>query len=345
MCLKSAVKLVGLGMALVLVLAATSAIAQQDCTGDITTRVFQLLRSNTDGTVGLYLKEVGGSVLAACNERTVFEPASTIKVVHHLHAMLQVQSGSVVRGSVVTLETPITWFSFFDTTNGTSCPGDLGPFVDPLRNVLREMLWRSDNRHTQAIRVYFGQENINATAQAIGMKDTALNHRIGCVFGPDGGVTNPNRLTLYDAGLLYEKVAEGSLLTPEHKQTFYALMPGKEFDSSGVWRDIQRMIEAEAPASMTAQQKQSFTQQVDTRYKAGNYTFCTPQCLYYHTIAGWAQIPFCSEGKVVSRQYVFGLFIHKATVPGNTLFALTRAELLREQLRAALQTYAVCPMD
>ena len=44
-----------------------------------TTRVGEMLRSNTDGTVGLYLKQVGGPVLASLMDTTTFEPASTIK--------------------------------------------------------------------------------------------------------------------------------------------------------------------------------------------------------------------------------------------------------------------------
>ncbi len=320
---------------------------QSDCTGEITARVLKILR-NIDGTTGLYLKEVGGPVLAACNERTVFEPASTIKVLHHLHAMLQVQSGSVVQGSTVTLETLVPWFTgFVQDSQGrnTSCPADRGLAVDPLRNVLREMMWRSDNRHTQAIRVYFGEASINATAQNLGMKDTLIQHRMGC--GPthnpqDNFLDKHNRLTLFDAGLLYEGVANGSLLTPPNRQTFYELMAGKEFDFTGIWSAIQRMIVAEAPPNMTAQQRAAFTNQMDTRYKAGDYTWCDPQCLYWRSIAGWAQIPFCQEGRIVIRQYVFGIFFDKASRNPSTAFRLAKAELLREQLRDALQAFPAC---
>ena len=51
---------------------------------DITSRVGQLLRNGTDGTKGLYLKEVDGPVLANLEDNWVFEPASTIKVVLHV---------------------------------------------------------------------------------------------------------------------------------------------------------------------------------------------------------------------------------------------------------------------
>jgi hypothetical protein len=292
------------------------------------------LKSNTDGTIGLYLKEVGGPVLAACNERTVFEPASTIKVLHHLHAMLQVQNDSIVQGSVVTLETFIPWFANYNTTISFSCPGDTGPRLSSLRDVLAEVMKNSDNRHTQALRVFFGEENINATAQAIFMKDTALRHRIGCGGGRDGALAKPNRLTLYDVGLLYERVADGSLLMPPHRQTFYELMLGKDVG-------ILRMVTEEAPPQMTTEQKNAFVNQMDMRQKSGSYDIGNPCCLQYRTIAGWAKIPFCSGGVVVPREYVFGIFIVEA-ISAQQAFNTARVELLREQIRAALQGFPAC---
>ena len=57
----------------------------------ITTRVGEMLRSGTDGTKGLYLEEVGGSVLANLMNDYVFEPASALKVGVHLHTILQIR--------------------------------------------------------------------------------------------------------------------------------------------------------------------------------------------------------------------------------------------------------------
>ncbi|MGI0014013.1 MAG: hypothetical protein ACREBU_11310, partial [Nitrososphaera sp.] len=68
-----------------------------------TDRVRALLEDNSEGgTVGLYLKEVNGSVLAAYNEGFIFEPASAIKALIHFHAMRQVQDGAVINSEVVT---------------------------------------------------------------------------------------------------------------------------------------------------------------------------------------------------------------------------------------------------
>jgi len=47
-------------------------------------RVVDILENNSvNGTVGVYLKEVNGPVLAGYNESFIFEPASTIKVLEY----------------------------------------------------------------------------------------------------------------------------------------------------------------------------------------------------------------------------------------------------------------------
>ncbi len=61
----------------------------------ITSRVGQMLRNQTDGMMGLFLKQVGGPVLANLMDGFVYEPASAIEVVTHLYTMRQVQAGNV----------------------------------------------------------------------------------------------------------------------------------------------------------------------------------------------------------------------------------------------------------
>ena len=74
--------------------------------GELAKRIEALLRNKAGGEVGLYLRrlnEKGGGVLAALDANQVFEPASAIKVLLHLHSMLQVQNGGV------SLSTRIPW--------------------------------------------------------------------------------------------------------------------------------------------------------------------------------------------------------------------------------------------
>jgi hypothetical protein len=287
---------------------------------EITTRVGHQLRTGTDGRVGLYLKRVNGPVLAALQHRFVFEPASTIKVVPHLYAMREVQSGN----ADLTDQLPRY------TDAATSCPTTAQSGTESLDTVLSAMMKSSDNARTRATIDTYGQSNINAMAQStVGMSDTSINHVIGC-----GGPT-PNEITLHDAGLLYEGVANGSLLNASHRETFYSLMGGQN------WGPVTQMVEEEAPASLSEEQRQQFRSQVRTFLKSGRYGV---DGLSYRSSAGWAQIPVCTNGVIQPRQYVFGIFIHGATngQAASDTWASTRAEPLREQIRAGLKNWDDC---
>ena len=249
----------------------------------LTKRVGKILLEGTDGEVGLYLKKVSGQILAKFHEHKVFEPASTIKVILHFHAIRQIQANPML------FLAQVPWYTDYVLDNAgipTSCPADTGPLVSGLLYLLGEMMQKSDNRATQAIRSYFGEQNINNTAHWIGMYSTSYNHRDGCAGGPDGAIADPNALTLENAGLLYEGVANGSLLTFDMRYTFYLLMAGKYYDSTSVWKDINKIVDDESPAGMSDAKKQSFLAEADTRYKAGGYSVAG---LEYRTIAGWAK--------------------------------------------------------
>lgn len=286
----------------------------------LTTRVGQILRNGTDGKVGLYLKEVGGPVLAALQHRFVFEPASTIKVVPHLYAMRQVQSGSASLNDTLPRYTDAA----------TSCPSTAQSGSEPLSTVLSQMMKNSDNARTRAVIDTYGQSNINAMAQStVGMNDTSINHVIGC-----GGPV-PNELTLHDAGLLYEGVADGSLLNAEHREDFFSLMIGPS------WSKLNQIVAEEAPASMSNAQRQQFQNQLRTYLKGGSYGV---NGLSYRSHAGWAQVPFCVNGVIKPRQYVYGVFIHGAS-SGQEADATINAvggELLREEIRDGLAGWAAC---
>ena len=94
--------------------------------GDAGDAALALLQDNTDGPpdtyrVGIYLKQVSGPVLEQFNESFIFEPASTIKVLHHLHAMLQVEAGNI--GINIGVAAPMAFYPFSGW--GESFFGDL----------------------------------------------------------------------------------------------------------------------------------------------------------------------------------------------------------------------------
>src|ERR1700754_3730122 len=171
------------------------------------------LNKNTDGKTGYYLKRVGGAELMANDKSFAFYPASTIKVIEHLHSMRRVQNG-------LSLGTDINIW-------GDSCSDnhddESAETQEDLSESLQKMMKNSDNQRTNAIQDRFGRTAINNTAHnVVGMSSASqLNHKFGC----QGPASNPaNRLTLVDVGKLYEGVANGSLLSGNSRATFYDLM-------------------------------------------------------------------------------------------------------------------------
>jgi len=180
-----------------------------------TDRVRDILLENSEGaTVGLYLRELGGPVLAEHNEDLIFEPASTIKVTHFVNALSRIPGEFLFTDEV----------DYFTDTMGT-CPLDSGPASDTLEFGLTRMMIDSDNSWTQAFRVLLGEANINATMQDLGMVDSRTIARIGCNDDgpPDNAVANPNQLTLVDAGMLYEAVTNG-FLSSVQTDKFYEII-------------------------------------------------------------------------------------------------------------------------
>ena len=295
----------------------------------LTSKLRGILGKGVDGgAYGLYLRQLDGPTLASLQSNFVFEPASTIKALHHVHAMLRVQAGAV------NLNTQVPWFTDYvlngDGTN-SSCPTDTSAASETLSASLKAMMENSDNRRTQAIRAFFGENNINNTASNLGMTSTQIQHRIGCGGGADGAVAQPNQLTLQDAGRLYEAVADG-LLTPALREDFYDLM----LTSSG---SLTAIIDDEAVSlGLSASAISSFKGDLEFAAKAGSYGLSTGS---YRSIAGWASIPFKQRGRVVQKDYVFGFFVDGIDdftddYPGTWQMG---AELLRSEIKAALATY------
>ncbi|MCA8975748.1 MAG: serine hydrolase [Planctomycetes bacterium] len=293
----------------------------------LTTDVGYRMRSTTDGQVGCWLEQINGGNLAGLNGSTSFEPASTMKTLHHVHAMRRVSLGAT------TLTTPINVFTNYSPTNA-SCPIDSGPVTEQLQTVLRAMMENSDNARTQAITAYFGESNINATATALGMAGTSLNHRLGC--GADA-LANPNRITLSDLHQLHERVANGYL--GGYRNTFYDLMLEA---LSGL--AIDTLINTEAAAlSLPSQTVTSFRNFTKMAHKGGNYGLNDNGTWIYHRAEfGWISIPFISNDVLTPREYSFGAFVNRASNDNNArnaIYSQAIPELLRPTIRAALQSW------
>lgn len=304
-----------------------------------TSRIGERLRSATSAPTGLYVKRVGGPVSAALQERYIFEPASTVKALIHLRAMLDVQADTRE------LTDQVTRYVF--TNPNTSCPSDANAQVqgtESLSTALKEMMRRSDNPRTRTTLETVGVQAVNDLAAAIGMNSTHIDQiLLGC------GAPPFNQLTLTDIGLLYESVASGTLISGSARDNFYYLMAGTEmlaeegYDFPGMWQKITEIVEQEAPFGLSASDKQAFLAKVRENTKAGGYSCITNDCLYYTSIAGWAQIPFCFGATVLPQAYVFGLFVNGAASQAEVDAGYdVRGELLRDPIRAGLSNWAAC---
>jgi hypothetical protein len=304
-----------------------------------TTRVNDLLRSAVrgQGRWGLFLKQVNGAKLSAINERRPFEPASSIKALYHLKAVYTHQ------GDLPYLDNrDMTWY---EGISG-SCPTGSSPTSDRMSEVLRRMMQYSDNRAAQAILNEFGgSSGMTEFAAEIGATDTSVNHDIGCA---DGAISSPNRFTLHDAGLLYERASNGSLLTPAAFTRFRQLMTTSPLSrvagivkgrrAGGGQEYVRGLAEVYrvSPARAAA-----FLSQVRMAWKGGSYTLCTPTCRYDWSLGGWASIPFKTRsGRIVRRAYVFGIFAEDAASAQDASRAWDRgSEVLRPALRSAFLSW------
>jgi hypothetical protein len=295
-------------------------------------RMLELMDAAHDGgTSGFYLRELGGATHLAENESFVFEPASTIKALVHFHAMRQVQDGAVINGNVMTLATQVQ--NAWATPANSSCPQPATPFSASLQTGLTAMMVPSDNPWTQALRDLFGDPAIDATRQVFGMDDSLIQHRIGC--GTDA-LANPNRLTLVDAGSMYESVATG-YLTGATRDAAWAIM----LTDAGLFNTM--IDEESSDLGLSLDAVNDFKAARRSALKAGSYGLAS---LQYRSVAGWAELGFKDAGcNVDAREYVYGAFIHAAdTLTGLGIRALG-VETFREQVREGLESWADCEAD
>jgi hypothetical protein len=182
------------------------------------------------------------------------------------------------------------------------------------------------------------------------MKNTKFNGYVGCGNQPR------NTFTLDDAGLLYEDVADQTILDSATRGDFYSTMAGRaQYESEGydwtaVWdQDIPNIINQVAPAGTSAAQKAAYMNAMNVAYKAGSYTLCPASGpIEDLDIAGWFQVPICTSGAATYAEYTWGIYFANAprsacTTSASTAdnnFTAAKSELLREQIQAGMASCA-----
>ncbi|MDP3891899.1 serine hydrolase [Nocardioides sp.] len=343
------------------------------------TRIRQLVAGGMTGDWGFYLKRVGGPEVVGIGASNVFEPASMIKIVHAVTAMREMQTSPVVDEN-----TEVPWNA--DPAFPARYPGDAGyrtgnpnhadvcaynssgtplsgaAYSDALGPVIvSQTLIQSDNRTTDALTRRYGFAGLNATIGLAGMASSRVNHRIGCAGASSPQPLAHNRLTLRDAGRIYEGVEDRSLLDNRHRGLLHDYLGGGPIGNGA----LRTMIIAEATAAgLSATERNEFVAAVETRSKGGSYGYCpnfdgsgtcNPPTIQSRTVGGVIWLPFKVTGaRILPRAYVYGRYFdsrfsctfNQVTNNNCSAFNNTQAglqtvavEMFRAEVRKALATW------
>jgi len=271
----------------------------------------------TGGNYGFRVARLGGEVVASLHPEQAFYPASSLKVLLHLHAVRWVAAQPDRAAALATL-IPVC---------DNSCAGGGTCWMEPLSAVLTAMMVESDNRRANAVLNHFGLAAVGATAvEVAGTTGTRLVHRFGC-GGP--GNDPANQSTALDLSRLFERVAREEVLDADAFATFTGLMLGP------LWPSLASAVTAEgASAGLDTEEIEAFRSAVELSYKAG----------WWETnlsLGGLLTLPAGPCAGDPPGQYAFAVFVSEAeaVAPGFDVSDLV-AVVLRGELRAALQDWA-----
>lgn len=319
----------------------TYAVSLVDNANDQTRRVRGYMGSQaTQGSYGFKLKQVGGPVIASLNENFVFEPASTMKILHGVGAIRECAQGDLLLDGGYWVPNRCT----SDYANN-ACPDnyyscDAG--YEPLETTLRGMLRSSHNGRTRTVEELVGRSTLNGFAYFVaGLTDTYIHHTLGCLCG-----NTPNTTTAADLTSLYEQIADGSLFSSEWSDELFGIMAnvtdwGYGTDPTEAFNTLRQVISEEAAqTSLTPREILAFRAALQFSAKAGDYA-CDG--VSWRSTAGWYSIPFKVQSLgfwfTVRREYAVAAFVDGGVVPGSAVAYRAAEELVREQIREALATW------
>jgi hypothetical protein len=280
----------------------------------------------TRGIFEAYLKQVSGPVKVNLNSGRRAETASSLKSLHLLHAMRQVEAGNDV------LNSAFTYYEYDLNAGKDACPDPAKETRSNARNDynfetgLGEMMRISDNRTTRGtVLRYGGFAPFNSTAAAAQLSGTTLRHNIGCAYWnlntqKYDPATLRNDTTAADLASIYEGVWNSSLLDNSHSARDKFLE--KANPGTGANSALQTLINEEAAAQGKSAIASQFGSLVKTWGKGGSYGTCLPdnngacgQKVIVRSGTGLISLPFKARGLVSPRTYAFGRLISDTPVP------------------------------
>jgi hypothetical protein len=321
----------------------------------------------TRGIFEAYLKQVSGPVKVNLNSSRRAETASSLKSLHLLHAMRQVEAGADV------LDSAFTYYEYDVNAGKDACPDPSKETRENARSNynfetgLAEMMRISDNRTTRGtVLRYGGFTPFNSTAANAQLVGTTLRHNIGCAYWnfttqKYDPTNRRNDTTAADLASIYEGVWNSSLLGNTHSARDKFLE--KANPGTGANTALQTLINEEAAAQGKSAIASQFGSLVKTWGKGGSYGTCLPdsngacgQKVIVRSGTGLISLPFKARGLVFPRTYAFARLISDTPVPCwedyntpgtecqadvdySSAYSKAATELYRDEVRAALKTW------
>ncbi len=298
-------------------------------------RGFESYSNAVSGTMGFMLKEVGGPVITTINPGFVWEPASTVKLLHAIYALWQCS----------------IWFDALDAnveyrnlnnvsqilSGCTSCAFDwfCGPVNIRLDETIRYLLEPSSNTALIALEKRYGVASINAFADGRGFGSIGV-YRQNCACAEV-----LNTATCTDMCEMMEQAADGSIFATPWREVLFTLMNDLDEQGYELYPTLSNVIDQEAAStSLTAPEIAAFRDAMRFANKGGSYD-CGE---FWRTEGGWARVPrkefILGTWLTTAREYVFAIFIDRTgNGNGSNIVYSAKEEILREQIREALATW------
>lgn len=315
------------------------------------------------GIFEAYVKRMDNDeTLVNLNASRPAETASSLKALHLLHSMKQVNAGDPLGSNFTYYKYAVTP----PTEPKDACPdaGQETPnnaLTTTFETGLDMMMNDSDNRTTRGVVLrYGGFDAINATAAQAQLTNTKLRHNIGCAYlDPVTGQYKPstlrNETTAADLAAIWMGVQKGTLLPKSSLGRAEFLESGNP--ASGASDELQAIINQEAAAlGISASEAARFGSRVKTWGKSGDYGTCLPgdnpsqcaQMVLIKSSAGLLALPIGGGPLFSLRYHGFGSLFSDVPVSGwqapevtefKQSYRAAHYEMFRSAVRSALQSW------
>jgi hypothetical protein len=276
--------------------------------------------SEAEGTVSLFLAEVGGSTLADMQSEDVMLGAYGLAPAILAYGLKQVAEGTA------SLTATITTYS---ASTDQACPSVQGSRPQTL-NAQLVSLMRERTSGFKSVIAHFGAENLNRFFEELGLEGLQIEGVLGC---PSDGMT----VSMGDLARLYRRLFE-SFGETIREQMIARMMPAS-IDAHEVLEVLPVIIEEEARRYRISDAvKSAYEKRVLLRYARGAKA-ANGVLNRFHS--GFFKVPDCSQKE---RVFVYGVALHGAPSSPDSDYALyaVRAELLREVIRESLVAFQAC---